>query len=40
MATKLLSHVSVVTGGLTEIGLSIAEALIVEGAKRVYITGR
>lgn len=40
MSTKSLNHVSVASRGSTGIGVSIAEALIVEGAKRVYITGR
>jgi NAD(P)-dependent dehydrogenase (short-subunit alcohol dehydrogenase family) len=40
MSTKFLDHVSVVTGGSTGIGFSIAQALIAEGAKRIYITGR
>ncbi|RUZ70206.1 SDR family NAD(P)-dependent oxidoreductase, partial [Mesorhizobium sp. M7A.F.Ca.US.006.01.1.1] len=40
MSTKFLDHVSVVTGGSTGIGFSIAQALIAQGAKRVYITGR
>jgi NAD(P)-dependent dehydrogenase (short-subunit alcohol dehydrogenase family) len=40
MSTKFSNHVSVVTGGSTGIGFSIAQALIEQGAKRVYITGR
>lgn len=36
MTIKLLSHVA--TDGSTCIGFSIAEALIAQGAKRVYIT--
>jgi NAD(P)-dependent dehydrogenase (short-subunit alcohol dehydrogenase family) len=40
VSTKFLNHVSVVTGGSTGIGFSIAEALVAQGAKRVYITGR
>ncbi len=31
---------AVVTGGSTGIGFSIAQALVAQGAKRVYITGR
>ncbi|MEP7456393.1 SDR family oxidoreductase [Phyllobacterium sp. SB3] len=40
MSAKFLNHVSVVTGGSTGIGFSIAQALIAQGTKRVYITGR
>ncbi len=40
MSTSFANHVSVVTGGSTGIGLSIAQALVARGAKRVYITGR
>ena len=40
MSGKFSDQVAVVTGGSTGIGFSIAQALIAEGAKRVYITGR
>jgi NAD(P)-dependent dehydrogenase (short-subunit alcohol dehydrogenase family) len=40
MSTKFLNHVSVVTGGSTGIGLAIAQGLLAEGARRVYVTGR
>lgn len=40
MSTKFLNQVSVVTGGSTGIGLAIAQGLLAEGARRVYITGR
>jgi NAD(P)-dependent dehydrogenase (short-subunit alcohol dehydrogenase family) len=40
MSTKFIGHVSVVTGASTGIGFTIAQSLIAEGAKRVYITGR
>ncbi|MDR9754175.1 SDR family oxidoreductase [Pseudomonas sp. SZMC_28357] len=40
MNDKFANKVAVVTGGSTGIGFSIAEALITQGAKRVYITGR
>ena len=38
MTIKFLSHVAVGTDGSTCIGFSIAEALIAQGTKRVYIT--
>jgi NAD(P)-dependent dehydrogenase (short-subunit alcohol dehydrogenase family) len=40
MSMKFGNQVAVVTGGSTGIGLAIAKALLNEGAKRVYITGR
>jgi NAD(P)-dependent dehydrogenase (short-subunit alcohol dehydrogenase family) len=40
MSMKFSNQVAVVTGGSTGIGLAIAKALLNEGAKRVYITGR
>jgi NAD(P)-dependent dehydrogenase (short-subunit alcohol dehydrogenase family) len=40
MSTKFSNHVSVITGGSTGIGLAIAQGLLAEGAKRVYVTGR
>lgn len=40
VSRKFENHVSVVTGGSTGIGFSIARGLIAEGARRVYITGR
>lgn len=40
MSGKFSSQVAVVTGASTGIGFAIAQALLVEGAKRVYITGR
>lgn len=40
MSSKFLNHVSVVTGGSTGIGLAIAQGMLAEGARRVYVTGR
>ncbi|MBF8745115.1 SDR family oxidoreductase [Pseudomonas putida] len=40
MSAKFIDQVAVVTGGSTGIGFAIAQGLIAEGAKRVYITGR
>lgn len=40
MSNRFMNQVAVVTGGSTGIGLAIAKALLAEGAKRVYITGR
>lgn len=40
MSGKFINQVAVVTGGSTGIGFAIAQALLAEGAKRVYITGR
>lgn len=40
MSGKFINQVAVITGGSTGIGFAIAQALISEGAKRVYITGR
>jgi NAD(P)-dependent dehydrogenase (short-subunit alcohol dehydrogenase family) len=40
MSGKFSNQVALVTGGSTGIGFSIAQALIAEGAQRVYITGR
>ena len=40
MSSKFSNQVAVVTGGSTGIGLAIARALLADGAKRVYITGR
>lgn len=40
MSNRFVNQVAVVTGGSTGIGLAIARALLEEGAKRVYITGR
>jgi NAD(P)-dependent dehydrogenase (short-subunit alcohol dehydrogenase family) len=40
MSGKFSNQVAVVTGGSTGIGFSIAQALIADGAKRVYISGR
>ncbi len=40
MSFKFSNHVAVVTGGSSGIGFSIAQALILQGVKRVYITGR
>nr|WP_315463610.1 SDR family oxidoreductase [uncultured Rhodoferax sp.] len=40
MSDKFLNKVAVVTGGSTGIGFAIAKALLSEGAKRVYVTGR
>ncbi|MGB5958842.1 SDR family NAD(P)-dependent oxidoreductase [Pseudomonas sp.] len=40
MSGKFIDQVAVVTGGSTGIGFAIAQGLIAEGAKRVYITAR
>ncbi|MHB1655279.1 MAG: SDR family oxidoreductase [Burkholderiales bacterium] len=40
MASRFINQVAVVTGGSTGIGYAIARALLNEGARRVYITGR
>ncbi|MEX5553161.1 SDR family NAD(P)-dependent oxidoreductase [Pseudomonas pergaminensis] len=40
MSGKFSDQVAVVTGASTGIGFAIAQALIAEGARRVYITGR
>ncbi|MFS2155854.1 SDR family oxidoreductase [Pseudomonas sp. Pseusp122] len=40
MSDKFNNQVAVVTGASTGIGFAIAQGLITEGAKRVYITGR
>ncbi|WGS48844.1 SDR family oxidoreductase [Paraburkholderia sp. D15] len=40
MSSRFENQVAVVTGGSTGIGLAIARALLAEGAKRVYVTGR
>jgi len=40
MSDKFSDQVAVVTGASTGIGFSIAQGLIAQGAKRVYITGR
>lgn len=40
MSDKFLNKVAVVTGGSTGIGFSIAQALLAEGASRVYVTAR
>ncbi|NWC96287.1 MULTISPECIES: SDR family oxidoreductase [unclassified Pseudomonas] len=40
MSGKFSNQVAVVTGASTGIGFAIAQALVAEGAKRVYITGR
>ncbi len=40
MSDKFLNKVAVVTGGSTGIGFAIAKALLSEGARRVYVTGR
>lgn len=40
MTGKFLNQVAVVTGASTGIGFAIAQALVAEGIKRVYITGR
>ncbi|RLU08150.1 oxidoreductase [Pseudomonas prosekii] len=40
MSGKFINQVAVVTGGSTGIGFAIAQGLLAEGAKRVYITGR
>ena len=40
MSNRFMNQVAVVTGGSTGIGLAIAKAVLEEGAKRVYITGR
>ena len=40
MSEKFSQQVAVVTGGSTGIGFAIAQALLAQGARRVYITGR
>lgn len=40
MSGRFFNQVAVVTGGSTGIGFAIAQALLAEGAKRVYLTGR
>lgn len=40
MSGKFHNQVAVVTGGSTGIGFAIAQALVAEGAKRIYLTGR
>jgi len=40
MSNRFMNQVAVVTGGSTGIGLAIAKAVLAEGARRVYITGR
>ncbi len=40
MSNRFTDQIAVVTGGSTGIGLAIAKALLAEGARRVYITGR
>lgn len=40
MSARFSNQVAVVTGGSTGIGFSIAKALLAEGARRVYVTGR
>lgn len=40
MSGRFSEQVAVVTGGSTGIGFAIARALLGEGAKRVYLTGR
>lgn len=40
MPGKFINQIAVVTGASTGIGFAIAQGLIAEGAKRVYITGR
>ena len=40
MNNKFEGQVALVTGGSTGIGLAIARALLAQGARRVYITGR
>ncbi|MGM3388709.1 SDR family oxidoreductase [Stutzerimonas stutzeri] len=40
MSGRFFNQVAVITGGSTGIGFAIAQALLAEGAKRVYLTGR
>jgi len=40
MSDKFLNKVAIVTGGSTGIGFSIVQALLAEGARRVYVTAR
>jgi NAD(P)-dependent dehydrogenase (short-subunit alcohol dehydrogenase family) len=40
MSNKFTNQVALITGGSTGIGLAIAKALLADGARRVYITGR
>lgn len=40
MSDRFTNQVAVVTGGSTGIGFAIAKALLADGAKRVYVTGR
>jgi NAD(P)-dependent dehydrogenase (short-subunit alcohol dehydrogenase family) len=40
MSGKFTGQIAVITGASTGIGFAIAQGLIAEGAKRVYITGR
>lgn len=40
MSYTYSDQVAVVTGGSTGIGLAIAKALLADGARRVYVTGR
>lgn len=40
MSNRFTDQVAVVTGGSTGIGFAIAKALLNEGAKHVYLTGR
>ena len=40
MSSSFINQVAVVTGGSTGIGFAIAKALLADGAKRVYVTGR